>query len=459
MSLVVIPITYRDPMAAFAPLAGEPMSVLLESALVSPQGRYSYIARDPFRVIRCTPHPWQVSVDGAPIGGDPFTVLASELARFSGGSAGPAPFSGGAVGFFSYELGGLLERLPTPRGTPCPADMAVGLYDVVAAFDHAKREAWVISTGFPAEDDGRRAKARAEALVGALGTQALVAPARPQARWIPGSTRADHERRVGRILGAIRAGEIYQANVTQRFVVRLPAATAPFDLYRLLRMRTPAPFAAFFNAGDMALMSASPERFLSLNADGLVETRPIKGTRPRGKTPAEDAALAQELLASPKDRAENLMIVDLLRNDLSRVCELGSIQVTELCALESFPAVHHLVSSVTGRMRAGLGAVDLLRAAFPGGSITGAPKIHAMEIIHTLEPEPRGPYCGALAWMGFNGAMDSSITIRTLVKTGDQLIAQAGGGIVADSNPAQEYDESLTKVAALLSVLDEGAAS
>ena len=436
------------------------MSVLLESALSSPQGRYSYIAHDPFHMIRCTPYPWQVSLDGAPIDGDPFTALARELARFSDSSTGPAPFSGGAVGFFSYELGGVLENLPPPRGAPYAADMAVGLYDVVAAFDHEKREAWIISTGFPAAGDARtaRAKARADALAAALGTLAPAVPERPRARWIPESTRAEHESRVAQTLEAIRAGEIYQANVTQRFLAHLPKNAAPFDLYRLLRARSPAPFAAFLNAGDMALISASPERFLSLDPRGLVETRPIKGTRPRGKTPAEDAGLAQELLASPKDRAENLMIVDLLRNDLSRVCEPGSIQVPELCALESFPAVHHLVSSVTGRMRSGLGAVDLLRAAFPGGSITGAPKIHAMEIIHALEPRPRGPYCGALAWMGFNGAMDSSIVIRTLVKAGDQLIAQAGGGIVADSDPTQEYDESLTKVAALLSVLDEGTA-
>ncbi len=461
MGPVVVSIPYRNTVAAFAPLAAEDMSVLLESALPSPQGRYSYIARDPFRVIRCTAAPWQVSIDGRPCAGDPFSVLARELALFSDRAAGPAPFAGGAIGFLSYELGGVIERLPAPRSTPYPADMVVGLYDVVAAFDHNKREAWIVSTGFPAEGAARadRAKARAEALAAALGTQNPAAPKRPDARWTAESTRAAHESRVAQAQSAIGAGDIYQANITQRFLARLPAGTQPFDLYRLLRATSPAPFAAFLNAGDMALMSASPERYLSLDAEGRVETRPIKGTRPRGKTPAEDAALAQELLHSAKDRAENLMIVDLLRNDLSRVCAPGSIRVPELCALESFPAVHHLVSSVTGHMRPGLGAVDLLRAAFPGGSITGAPKIHAMEIIHALEPGPRGPYCGAIAWMGFNGAMDSSITIRTLVKAGDTLIAQAGGGIVADSVPAQEYDETLTKVAALLSVLDEGSAS
>ena len=439
-----IPIPYRDPAAAFAPLAHEPMSVLLDSALTSPQGRYSYIARAPFRVIRCTPHPWRVSIDGAPCTEDPFTALANELARFSGKHDGPVPFCGGAIGFFSYELGGVLERLPTPRDTPCPADMVFGLYDTVAAFDHDRREAWAIST----HPD------RAQALAGTLGTTVLPEPVRPRGQWTTESSRDDHQDRVRRCLEAIRAGDIYQANITQRFFADVSADSSAFDLYRLLRQRTPAPFAAFLNAGDVAIMSASPERFLSLSADGAIETRPIKGTRPRGKAPAEDAAFAHDLVTSPKDRAENLMIVDLLRNDLARVCAPGSVQVPELCALTTFPAVHHLVSTVTGRMRKGLGPVDLLRAAFPGGSITGAPKIRAMEIIHALEPGARGPYCGCIAWVGFDGAMDSSIVIRTLTKTGGRVMAQAGGGIVADSDPAQEYDESLTKVRPLLSVLE-----
>jgi para-aminobenzoate synthetase component 1 len=191
-----------------------------------------------------------------------------------------------------------------------------------------------------------------------------------------------------------------------------------------------------------------------LDARGHVETCPIKGTRPRGRTPAEDEALAKALLASTKDRAENLMIVDLLRNDLARVSIPGSVQVTDLCRLVRLPTVHHLVSTVTAQLRPGLGAIDLLRAAFPGGSITGAPKIRAMEIIHALETGARGPYCGTIAWLGFNGAMDSSIVIRTLVQHRDRLSAQAGGGIVADSDPAHEYEETLVKVRPLLSVLD-----
>lgn len=431
------------------------MSVLLDSALRSPQGRYGYIARAPFRTIRCTPHPWQVSIDGVVTETDPFTALERELARFPERPSGPAPFCGGAIGFLSYELGGVLERLPPPRDALFPADMVFGLYDTVAAFDHERREAWVIAAGPGAER-------RAQDLAAALGNAPLPAPAPLRGSWVQESSRQAHEGRVRQCLEAIRAGEIYQANITQRFVAEIPADTPPFDLYLLLRKRSPAPFAAFLNAGDMAVISASPERFLARDANGLVETRPIKGTRPRGATPDEDRRLARELTASPKDRAENLMIVDLLRNDLARVCVPGSVQVPELCALHSFPAVHHLVSCVTGRMREGLGPVDLLRACFPGGSISGAPKIHAMEIIHALEPGARGPYCGSIAWVGFDGAMDSSIVIRTLVmtagiKSGGRLVANAGGGIVADSDPAQEYEESLTKVRPLLSVLEEGA--
>jgi para-aminobenzoate synthetase component 1 len=460
---VVIPIPYRDPTVAFAPLADGLMSVLLDSALRGPQGRYSYIAHDPFQTLRCMPHPWRVTRDGAPCDGDPFTVLANELARFSCDGVGPAPFAGGAIGFFAYELGGVLERLPVPRSRPFPADMVVGFYDVLAAFDHERREGWVISTGFPASGEDRtiRAQARAKALVNALGTEPLPPPLcatsyQPRSVWTAETSRADHEARVGKILDAVRAGDIYQANLTQRFLAELPPGAAAFDIYRSLAGQSPAPFAAFINAGDMTLISASPERFVSLDAGGVVETRPIKGTRPRGKTPEEDAALAHDLSTSAKDRAENLMIVDLLRNDLSRVCAPGSIRVPELCTLTTFPGVHHLVSSITGHMRPGLGAADLLRAAFPGGSITGAPKIRAMEIIHALEPAARGPYCGTIAWMGFNGAMDSSIIIRTLVKAGRQLVAQSGGGIVADSDPAQEYEECLTKIRPLLSVLESG---
>ena len=227
-----------------------------------------------------------------------------------------------------------------------------------------------------------------------------------------------------------------------------------FTLYRRLRELSPAPFAAFLKYGDSALLSASPEQFLKVTPEGLVETRPIKGTRRRGATGPEDERLAAALLASEKDRAENLMIVDLLRNDLSRTCRPGSVAVPALWILERHPTVHHLVSTVTGVLAPGQGPLDLLKAAFPGGSVTGAPKVRAMEIIAELEPVCRGPYCGSVGWVGYDGAMDSNIAIRTMVATPERLFAQAGGGIVADSDPDAEYDETLIKAYAMLASLE-----
>ncbi len=432
------------------------MSVLLDSALPGNQARFSYIAVDPFRVIRCANRPWATSIDGIPHAGDPLTILAAELAAFKieAGNA-PTPFFGGAVGFFAYELGGALERLPAPKSaaTVPTEDMVVGLYDTVAAFDLEKREAWVLTLDFPQNDGRTPPGVRAERLAAALGTRSIV-PAKTPGAWRAETQRARYERNVIETIDAIRAGDIYQANISQRFLADAPKGTDSYALYLRLRDVSPAPFAAFLNMGDgLHILSASPERFLQADHQGRIETRPIKGTRPRGSTPREDQRMAADLVASGKDRAENLMIVDLLRNDLARVCIPGSISVPVLCGLETFPTVHHLVSVVTGRLRAGITSVDLLRATFPGGSVTGAPKIRAMEIIHALETAPRGPYCGAIAWLGFDGAMDSSIVIRTIVRVNDTLVAQAGGGIVAESDPSREYEESLTKVNPLLGLL------
>jgi para-aminobenzoate synthetase component I len=452
---VVRSIPFRDPAAAFAPLAENAMAILMESALPGPQGRFSYIAVDPFRVIRCSAAPRSVTVDGALHKGDAFAVLAGEMARFPTSAANlPTPFGGGAVGFFSYELGGVVEATPPPKNTPFPLDMSVGLYDTIAAFDHERGKAWIIAHEFSDLPHRPKAEVRAAQLADVLGTDLRSLPT-VSGVWRAETTRDDHEARIATTIEAIRRGDIYQANITQRFLADVPQSFDSYDLYLRLRRATAAPFAAFVNAGEgLQILSASPERFLKVDAEGGVETRPIKGTRPRGKTPAEDRALAAELMNSAKDRAENLMIVDLLRNDLARVCEAGSVAVPVLCGLESFPAVHHLVSVVTAKLRSGATAIDLLRAAFPGGSVTGAPKIKAMEIIHDLEPSARGPYCGAIAWLGFDGAMDSSIVIRTLVRNDSALVAQAGGGIVAESDPAREYEESVTKVAPLLSVLE-----
>jgi para-aminobenzoate synthetase component 1 len=426
------------------------------------RARYSVIVADPFAWLEAAGR--LVRRDGQVLAGDPFTALADMLRPFQRRAVqGLPPFQGGAVGLLGYELGGWLERLPSPhtQGLDLP-DMALGLYDTVALFDHQIGQGWVVSGG-EREPDVARRPAVARELAAGLHDR-LLAPApvtglagpilRPpgwQAEFSPAAYRAA----IARILDYISAGDIYQANMTQRFLGRLAPGAGAWDAYRALRPRTTAPFSAFLNLGrGRALASASPERFLALDAQGRIETRPIKGTRPRHADPVPDAALAAELLASEKDRAENLMIVDLLRNDLSRVAEIGSVAVPSLWGLESYRTVHHLTSVVTARLRPGLGPVDLLRAAFPGGSITGAPKIRAMEIIHELEPARRGAYCGSVAWIGWDGAMDSSIIIRTAAMVGDLIQVQAGGGIVADSQPEAEYQESLTKARALLTAID-----
>jgi para-aminobenzoate synthetase component 1 len=257
------------------------------------------------------------------------------------------------------------------------------------------------------------------------------------------------------VVDYIQAADIVQANLSQRVLADLPVGLDGWGLYRRLRARNPAPFAAYLRTAGIEIVSASPERFLKL-AERQVETRPIKGTRPRGATPEEDRKLGEELLASEKDRAENVMIVDLLRNDLSRVCRDHTVLTPEICKLESFATVHHLFSTVTGELKDGATAVDLLKATFPGGSITGAPKIRAMEIIAELEPTRRGPYCGAIGWLGFDGDMDTSITIRTYAIKGRTVTFQAGGGIVADSDPAAEYEESQDKARALVQALRDG---
>jgi para-aminobenzoate synthetase component 1 len=260
---------------------------------------------------------------------------------------------------------------------------------------------------------------------------------------------------VARVREYIVAGDIFQANLSQRFEAPLP--DSPWAFYRRLRTRNAAPFAAYLDFPEATVLSASPERFLRVDAAGCVETRPIKGTRPRGHGPEHDAALGQALVESAKDRAENLMIVDLMRNDLSRVCAPGTVRVPELFALERYATVHHLVSTVVGELTPGADALTLLRAAFPGGSITGAPKVRAMEIIAELEPSQRGVYCGAVGYCSVTGELDTSIAIRTAVALDDHVYFSAGGGIVADSDPEQEYRETLDKARGVIGALEVSA--
>lgn len=456
--LEVCEVPWQDPVTAFMPFAGNPVAALLHGDGEDERGRWSYIAPAPFCTVSVD-NTLSAAIDGTPIAGDPFQVIKNLLVRYTNApDAAPAPFHGGAVGFFSYELANAVERLPSPKPGATHPLVSVGLYDVIAAFDHRDQRAWVMASGFPERELGARKTRAAErtAWLARLMTQGTVTslPLHTSS-WVTTQDPMDAERCIGQAIDYIHAGDIFQANITQRFIAEKPPQVSAWQLFRKLRHTLPSPFGAYVSASSQfQVLSASPERFLKVNENGQVETRPIKGTRPRGQTPDQDRSLAERLRDSAKDRAENLMIVDLMRNDLSRVCEVGSIAVPQCNSIETFAQVHHLVSVVTGQLRADKTAVDLLRACFPGGSVTGAPKVRAMEIIHELEPTARGPYCGAIAWLGFDGAMDSSIVIRSLVVNGDEVLAHAGGGIVADSDPKLEYEEAMVKIRPLLSVLD-----
>ncbi|MDE8349759.1 MAG: aminodeoxychorismate synthase component I [Acidocella sp.] len=462
MRLHVHEIAWRDPICIFDVFSEDSHIAWLDSAATEDmRSRYSYLCIEPFEVLEVQGS--CVTVNGVSIEGDPFEALQRELSRWRlEPGIGPVPFVGGAVGFLGYELGGYLERLPQRHldqvGIP---DMVMAFYDIVIAFDAEEQRCWILSSGFPETVSSLRryrAATRADAVLRRLQAATTTSPRLSRINndlsWYPELTQNEYEAKVNHVLNFIRAGDIFQANFTMRHLANKSPNQKAVDIYKNLRMQSPAPFGAFIACGPrLSLASASPERFLQLDAAGRIETRPIKGTRPRYADMEMDAAAATELATSEKDRAENLMIVDLLRNDIGRIAEIGSVKVPSLFEVESFASVHHLVSVVEGKLRPGLGPVDLLRATFPGGSVTGAPKIRAIEIINELEVARRGPYCGSIVWIGFDGTMDSNIIIRTLVITPELVIAQAGGGIVADSNPTDEYQEQLEKIRPLLRAL------
>jgi para-aminobenzoate synthetase component 1 len=448
-----------EPWAVARKLAGLPHLLFLDSAEQhETRGRYSYVSADPYGIATdfVGLHRMERALQRTPA------------------IPGLPPFQGGYAGLFGYGLGRHFERIPLPRYDEFDApELALGCYDWVFAFDHNQQRAWIVSTGEIGAAWPKQPERAADRLRSALGW--LRAPrgttllAEPTPRNVtpgqlcqqyplpgfPGVTsnfdRAGYEAAVRRAVEYVHAGDCFQVNLSQRLLA--PLREHPLELYSRLRALNPAPFSAYFDLGAFQILSASPERFLRVDPDGGVETRPIKGTRPRGKTPAEDAALVRDLTTNPKDRAENVMIVDLLRNDIGKVCEFGSVRVPHVCEIETFRYVHHLVSEVRGKLKSGLGPLDLLAAAFPGGSVTGAPKVRAMEIIAELEPTARGPYCGCLGWIGFDGAMDTNILIRTFTAGRGWVQFPVGGGIVADSDPAREYEETLHKAAGLLRAL------
>lgn len=439
-----------DPAAAAARLRGRPGLALLDSAMRHDTlGRHSYLAADPFATVRV--RGGQAFRNGTPVPGAPLDALRAVLAPYRTEPAPDLPpFQGGAIGYVAYDFGASLERVTAPaRRAGLTDDLAVNLYASVVAFDHRAGTCHLIATGFPETDPAARARKAAadldalEAALAAPEPAAGTVPVPPLA-WRSNFTPEAYARAVERVRDYIRAGDIYQANIAQRFEAALPPGFDAFAFYRRLRARNPAPFAAYLECDGLTIASSSPERFLRL--DGRqVETRPIKGTARRATDPDEDRARAEALLADAKERAENVMIVDLLRNDLSRICAPRSVAVPTLCGLETYAGVHHLVSAVTGTLREGADALDLMAATFPGGSITGAPKLRAMDIITEIEGDAREAYCGAIGWIGFDGSLDTSIAIRTVLIDGTRAVLQAGGGVTLLSDPEAEYRETLTK--------------
>jgi aminodeoxychorismate synthase component I len=450
---------------------------LLDSSLPGARlGRFSFAGVEPYAVLRvrggrCELECLRAVRRGLETGrrsldADPLALLRALLTPRPSELPAPAPaFVGGAVGWFGYELADRFEtlRLRAEDDLALP-DAALLLVDRLLAQDLATGELQAIGLGFGADAAAARAAAARAAEALAQASEAAGVRARPAARApsgadaapSPGLDEPQHAKAVERIREEIAAGNVYQACLTHR-LVRDFAGDA-LDLFLALRRRNPAPFAGLLELPEATLVGSSPERFLAVDGDGRVESRPIKGTRPRGQGPVEDARERQALLDSAKDRAENLMIVDLVRNDLGRVCQTGSVAVPELMALEEYASVFHLVSTVQGRLRPGCDALDALRAAFPPGSMTGAPKIAAMRLLDRLEPVRRGPYSGALGYLDARGGADLAVVIRTLVLAGGRAFLHTGGGIVADSEPRAEWLESLAKARPLLEALAEAQA-
>jgi para-aminobenzoate synthetase component I len=459
----VIPSSWT-PLQALAAVEHLPRTLFLESGgPVAVGSEWTILAFDPvWRLELRAGVLWRVEGRRAEaLEGNPMSALAQawpEPATLE--PIPPAPFSSGLAGYLAYDLKDWIERYPrhAAREIDLP-DLSLGFYDVVWAWNRGTGEAWCVSTGLPERDAGaREARARERlhqqwkvletAATGAASHARFEGAGRPNVK--SNFTREAYLRMVARALDHIAAGDIYQVNLAQRFRVE-PAPRLP-EIYRSLREAAPAPFLALFSLSEGGIASSSPERFFRIEGD-RIETWPIKGTRPRGATPAEDRDLQRALRGSAKDRAENVMIVDLERNDLGRICEIGSIQVPALFEVSSHSHVHHLVSRVEGRLRPEIAPVDVIRALFPGGSITGAPKIRAVEIIDELEPVRRGVYTGAIGYWDVSGGCDWNVAIRTIVAADGAASFHAGGGIVADSTPEAEYEETLVKARGMMRAL------
>lgn len=447
----------------FEAFCDEKNSIFLDSGMdYRKLGRFSIIVADPFLVFKSKGKRVEVLRDGnvEVLNGNPLNVLKKFFYKYQVEPTPELPtLTAGAVGYFGYDLGWQLEKLPSVAVDDLGLDdIYLGFYDWALIFDNLKKKNYICSTGLPEENSRTRrllAKERIKAVKSRLSQIKDRNPGFPPAAsndslLFSNFKKTSYLYAVEKVKEYIASGDIYQANLSQRFTTEIKSR--PYELYKRLRLLNPAPFASFHNLEDLAIVSSSPERFLRISGRD-VSTRPIKGTRPRGKTISEDKKLKNELLLSKKDRAELIMIVDLERNDLGRVCDYGSVRVDELIALEKYSTVFHLVSTVAGRLHKNKDHIDCIKACFPGGSITGAPKIRAMEILEELEPTKRGLYTGSIGYLGFNRETDLNIVIRTIIAKGDKIHFQVGGGIVADSMPENEYQETLDKAKALIDAL------
>ena len=441
----------------FRTLADLPWPVWLDSASAgSPAGRYDILAADPYLTLRTHGAVSQLTARGGPVVRStraPLEWLREQLGEVCAPAPG-LPFCGGALGYFGYDLGRRFEEIPELAAADIDMpELAIGVYDWAVIVDHAERRSWLVGCGRDERTFGHWPQ-----LLQRLQTQSArpAPPFRVLSRATSSFSRESYAAAFASVQRHIQRGDCYQVNLTQRFRAR--AEGDAWHAYLQLREINPAPFAAFLDFPDGRVLCSSPELFLRVVGD-RVETKPIKGTRPRAPDGARDRALLEALRTSAKDRAENVMIVDLLRNDLGKSCVPGSVRASKVFEVESFASVHHLVSTVEGRLVPGKHALDLLAGCFPGGSITGAPKVAAMRIIEELEPQRRSVYCGSIGYVGFDGNMALNIAIRTLVQHRDYIYAWAGGGLVADSEVDAEYQESLDKAAALLEVLGERAAN
>ncbi len=455
---------------SFPVVAERKMPLLLDSAMQHKEiGRYSLLACDPFLVFCCRGKKIDIIERDMhrKTEADPWKELERLVEKYQTSNNTGLPLGcGGAIGYLGYDMGRFLEKVPAlNRGEREIPDCYVGFYDTVLIQDLFSEKTYLVSTGLP-ERDHKKAQKRARQRLQlfkellkkgrtAKNKKHEVKNIRNKKGWYGATsnfTREEYCCTISRVQRYIRAGDIYQANISQR--IEAPLLIQPYELYLRLRRLNPSPFAAYLQFPEVIVASASPERFLYVNGR-QVETRPIKGTRPRGNSVQEDRKIASELIKSPKDKAELTMIVDLERNDLGRVCRPGTVRVPQLFNLESYATVHHLVAKVTGELLPDKSRFDLLRASFPGGSITGAPKVRAMEIIEEVEPVRRGIYTGTIFHMGFDDCMDSSIVIRTFIikNKENKVYFQVGGGIVADSEPEAEYIETIDKARALFKAL------